>query len=1155
MHCNSCPKLIELNLKDHPGVTSVHANLADKKVVVEYDPTNTSNEKIAAVIKETGYSPLEIVEAPANAENGSNGHVTTPTPFDNVVINDVPIAKIETAATPAIAPVTVAPIVAPSVSTQVAMLSINGMHCSSCAGLIERSLKKVPGVKEANVNFASEKARIVYDSTVSDTTALVKGVEAAGYKAILPGEKEVSQKDKRVAEIRYWWSKFITGLVLSLPMILFMAYDFTSAIPLKTVIMPYAGIASLLLATPVLFYVGRNFFTGFWSALKMRTFSMDSLIAIGTGTAFFYSVFEFIKYVVETGSAVGLNGAKVPDLYFEVAAFLITFVSLGKWLEARAKGKTSEAIEKLMGLAPKTARVLRNGTQTDIPVEQVVVGDIIIVRPGDRIPVDGEITSGYSAVDESILTGESLPVEKQVGSKVYTASINKTGSFEFKTTKIGADTALSQIVKLIEDAQGSKAPIQGFADKISAIFVPTVIGIAIATFGIWYFLLGASLTFSLLAFVAVIVIACPCALGLATPTSIMVGTGKGAEHGVLIKGGEPLEMAEKIKAIVFDKTGTLTKGKPEVTDFINYLPGDQTVLSILYSIEQKSEHPLAEAIVRYGQNTGAINYVIEDFQAIPGHGVRAIVNGQTYFVGNRKLLETNQIPLTSGYDMERLENDGKTAMLIANKEKVLGLIAVADQVKESSATVVSKLTKMGIAVYMITGDNSRTAQAIAKQVGITNVLAEVLPQNKAEEVKKLQAKGLKVAMVGDGINDAPALAQADLGIAMASGADVAMESGGVVIMSNDLNGVLTAIDLSRQTVGKIRQNMFFALFYNVLGIPIAARALMGIGLILKPELAGLAMALSSVSVVTNSLTLKFFRPGKFNWVSRLAPFAMVALFLGVFIEFAQFSSKMGGVQAEAKSGLAAYVLQKPVIKTVINRLLVDNPSKIAFAENNPKLFLGIDKLPDSIQLSEGSGDLSVEGGVIIGSKEAAMMKEEGLIKGVNSEIPNFFGLSKLRVVGILAPTGTFLDEYHLFGKASFASLTKANDDLLVIESPLADLELYYLYDSSNVPKAISASINPAKTTYIIDGVTYLSAIYGYDEAQSMMADKEFQKVFDIIKDEYGSNFIVTGLPKKTLTSLDMMHFVPRVFKDNYLNSTTPTVTPTPSVKAVPSITL
>jgi Cu+-exporting ATPase len=814
-----------------------------------------------------------------------------------------------------------------------------------------------------------------------------------------------------------------------------------------------------------------------------------------------------------------------------VAAFLVNFVALGKFLEAK-EGKTSEAIEKLVGLAPKTARVVRGGQPIDIPVDQVIVGDIVVVRPGERIPVDGEVINGYSAVDESILTGESLPVEKQIGSKVYTASINKTGSFEFKTTKIGADTALSQIVKLIEDAQGSKAPIQGVADKISSIFVPVVIGIAILTFVTWYFLLGATLTYSLLAFVAVIVIACPCALGLATPTSIMVGTGKGAEHGVLIKGGEPLEMAEKINAIVFDKTGTLTKGKPEVTDFINYLPGDQTVLSVLYSIEQKSEHPLAEAIVRYGQNTGAANYQIEDFQAIPGHGVNATVNGQVYFVGNRKLLEVNNIPLTAGYDMERMENEGKTAMIIANKEKVLGIIAVADQVKESSASVVAKLTKMGIEVYMITGDNRRTAEAIAKQVGITNVLAEVLPQNKAEEVKKLQDKGLKVAMVGDGINDAPALTQADLGIAMGSGADVAMEAGGIVIISNDLNGVLTAINLSRETVGKIRQNMFFALFYNVLGIPIAARALAGIGLVLKPELAGLAMALSSVSVVTNSLTLKFFKPGKFNWISRLAPWAMVSLFLIVFVEFARFSSQMGGM--EKSTALAAYVVEAPSIQTEINRHIIDHPQKIGFLGTSPKLFMGAPNLPKSLKFSEGKADFSSPENVVIGGIEAAMMKEEGLIEGVGSEIKDFFGLPKIKVVGILEQTGTALDEYHIFSPDGFDKLN-AKADVFASETGMGELKLFYTYDETNIPPQLKSVIDPLRTSYTMDGMKLLPVAIGYNEAAMMKEEKLISKKGDTLKSFFKNDVIVVGLPKKTLTSLDMMHFVTREFKQNYLS--------------------
>ena len=742
-------------------------------------------------------------------------------------------------------------------------LDITGMHCTSCALLIKKSLQKTPGVAEANVNYATQKAHIIYDPSQTTINDLLSTIKNTGYQASLPNTS-ISDHQKRQLEINYWSHKFTLGLVLSLPLLVFMFFPNFSLL----------GLLSLLLTTPIVFYVGHNFFAGFYSALKVGTFSMDSLVAIGSATAYFYSLIALIlSYFTHTS----------PALYFETAAFLITFVSLGKWLEARAKGQTSQALEKLTNLAPQTALVMRNNKPIKLPIDQVVLGDIILIRPGASLPVDGEVVSGYSSLDESMLTGESLPVEKQIADKVYAATINKTGSFEYRATKIGADTALAHIIKLIEDAQGSKAPIQDFADRISAVFVPAVIIIAVLTFIVWYFLLGATLSFALLAFVSVIVIACPCALGLATPTAIMVGTGKGAQYGILIKGGEPLEMAQKINAIVFDKTGTLTKGQPEVTDFINYSDkSDSDIASILFTIESKSEHPLASAIVTYTKSKISHSKLkINNFSALPGHGVSATINKISYSISK---------PEVTTPEIEKLQSQGKTVMVLTSKKKTLALIAVADQLKPTSAAVVKKLKAMGIAVYMITGDNRRTAVAIASQVGIDRVLSEVLPQNKAEEVQKLQSSGLKVAMVGDGINDAPALIQADLGIAMASGADVAMESGSIVIMTNDLTGVLSAIDLSRQTVGKIKQNMFFALFYNILGIPIAARALVGIGLILKPELAGLAMALSSVSVVTNSLTLKFFKPNQTNYISQFAPVVMVMLFLGIFLAFARFSA-------------------------------------------------------------------------------------------------------------------------------------------------------------------------------------------------------------------------------------------------------------------------
>ncbi|HCC84096.1 MAG TPA: heavy metal translocating P-type ATPase, partial [Candidatus Pacebacteria bacterium] len=719
-------------------------------------------------------------------------------------------------------------------------------------------------------------------------------VKKSGYTASFVTDKDDGTEAlKRQASIKGLFNKFLISLVLSLPMVYFMLLDFFSWLPGSISLLPYVGLVSLILTTPIQFLIGRSFYQGMWSALRMKTFNMDSLIAIGTSVAYFYSLINFGNYALTNNSLVGLGGAKIPELYFETAALLIMFVILGKWLEAKAKGETSAAIKKLMGLQAKTARVIRNGVTQDINIDQVVVGETILVRPGEKIPVDGKISKGASALDESMITGESLPVEKHEGDGVIGGTINKTGSFEFIATRVGSETTLAQIIRLVEEAQGSKAPIQAFADRISAWFVPAVISIAILTFAIWYLVLGSTLSFALMAFTAVIVIACPCALGLATPTAIMVGTGKGAEHGILIKGGEPLEQACKIQAIIFDKTGTLTNGKPEVTDVESMGELDEDQLLVLAgSLEKQSEHPLAEAIYQAAQATQSKLTEVTEFSAIPGQGVKGQINGETYYLGNRKLITEvlGQAVEKINRRMSRLEEQGKTVMILASQAKIEGVIGVADTVKATSAEAVTKLQKMGLEVYMITGDNSRTAAAIAKQVGITQVLAEVLPEDKANEVKKLQQLGKKVAMVGDGINDAPALAQADLGIAMGSGTDVAMEAGGIVIIKNDLRDVAHAIDLSKETIWKIQQNLFFALFYNVMGIPIAARLFVGLGLILKPELAGLAMALSSISVVSNSLLLKFFHPSRKNYLSTLAPIMMILAFSLMFFEFARLSS-------------------------------------------------------------------------------------------------------------------------------------------------------------------------------------------------------------------------------------------------------------------------
>ncbi|EKD89794.1 MAG: Heavy metal translocating P-type ATPase, partial [uncultured bacterium] len=574
-------------------------------------------------------------------------------------------------------------------------LSLSGMHCSSCAALIEKSLKKVEGVSKANVNFAAEKALVFYDRNRTSVENLISAVKKAGYLAteVKNNDPEFDRK-KREMEIKGLSQAFINSLILSFPMFYFMLFDFISWIPGKVMLTPFIGIVSLLLSTPVQLIIGHRFYRGMWSALRMKTFNMDSLIAIGTSTAYFYSLINLVSYYIKTGSLIGLTGTKIPELYFETAAFLITFVVLGKWLELRAKGRTSDAIKKLMGLAAKTARVVKDGQTADIPIDEVKVGDIILVRPGEKVPIDGKIIKGSSSVDESMLTGESIPVEKHEGDMVAGATMNKMGSFEFVTTRVGSETTLAQIIRLIEEAQGSKAPIQAFADKISAWFVPTVIGIALLTFIVWYFVLGATLAFALMAFTSVIVIACPCALGLATPTALMVGTGKGAEHGVLIKGGEPLESACRVNAVVFDKTGTLTNGKPVVTDIVGIGSlNDTNILSLSASLEKSSEHPLAEAIYNYAKEELAALKDTQNFKAIAGHGVTGEIDNQKYYFGNRKLisdvvgLSVNNVDLK----MSRLEEQGKTVMILSSDKEILGLVAVADTVKETSKEAVASL--------------------------------------------------------------------------------------------------------------------------------------------------------------------------------------------------------------------------------------------------------------------------------------------------------------------------------------------------------------------------------------------------------------------------------------------------------------------------------
>ncbi|PTX58921.1 Cu+-exporting ATPase [Melghirimyces profundicolus] len=719
-------------------------------------------------------------------------------------------------------------------------LDIHGMTCASCAARIEKALNRMDGVTEARINLATERGSVAYHPESVELEAILQKVQDLGYEAA-PREEETALTEGRDKEIGFQKRLFLVAAVLSVPLVWTMFHHWEPLAWLVPDIL-LNGYVQLLLATPVQFYAGWRFYRGAWKSLKHGSANMDVLVALGTSAAYFYSL-----YILLTGGNA---------LYFETAAIIITLILLGKLLEARAKGRTSEAIRKLMDLKAKKAVVVRNGEEIEVPVEEVVEGDTLRVRPGEKIPVDGVVLEGQSAVDESMLTGESIPVDKSEGDEVIGATLNKNGTLTFRATKVGKETALSQIIRIVEEAQGTKAPVQRLADRIASIFVPIVLVIAATTFLLWYFLFApGNLEVAILNLTAVLVIACPCSLGLATPTSIMVGTGKGAENGILFKGGQYLEQTHRIDAVILDKTGTLTKGEPELTDI---LPAndwsEEELLRWAASAEKASEHPLAQAIVRKAEEQQAELLPSDRFKAIPGHGIQTVIGGKPVWIGTDKLMREQEVPVEDlEKEKERLEEEGKTAMWVAVNGQPAGLIAVADTVKETSAQAVRQLTDMGIEVWMVTGDNERTARAIADQVGIQHVRAEVLPEDKAKEVNRLQDEGKTVAMVGDGINDAPALAAADIGMAVGTGTDVAIEAADVTLMSEDLRTIPAAIRMSRLTLRNIKQNLFWAFFYNSVGIPVAAAGL------LAPWIAGAAMAFSSVTVVSNALRLKRVR--------------------------------------------------------------------------------------------------------------------------------------------------------------------------------------------------------------------------------------------------------------------------------------------------------
>ncbi len=802
MHCASCAVNIEKTLESTEGVENVSVNFASEVATISYDPEKITVEDIKKIISELGYEAVE------------KGAV-----------------ELE--------------------------LKIAGMHSTHCSNLIENTLKKTKGVIEARVEFANERAVIKYDPETITRSEIEKVITDLGYK--VEGKLSIDrEKEEREKEIRDLKNRFIVSLIFGLPL-LYFSMGWMVGLPVPFIEnVPLQALIQLVLTTPVIVAAFKLYLSGA-KALLRRAPNMDSLVFVGTTAAYIYSI--VISVAIWTG--VGKYGLK--DLYYEIAAFILVFILLGKYLEAVTKGKTSEALKKLIGLQAKTAKVIRNGNEIEIPVEEVKVGDIVIVKPGEKIPVDGIVIEGSSVVDESMITGESMPVTKKKGDKVVGGTINKSGLLKFEATAVGKDTVLAQIIKIVEEAQASKAPIQLLADKVSLYFVPIVILVAIFSFIFWYFIAGMPFVFALTTLIAVLIIACPCALGLATPTTIMVGTGLGAEKGILIKNAEALETAHKADTIIFDKTGTLTKGEPEVVDVVGFNGYDKNeVVRIAAIAEKGSEHPIGEAIVKYADKMGIKIEEGKDYETFAGMGIKCRYGNKFILVGNREFMKRNDIEIEEGIEanVQKLENEGKTVVLLAFDKKLLGVIAVADTLKEFSKEAVEMLKKMKKDVWMITGDNQRTAKAIAKQVGIDerNVLAQVLPQEKSEKVKELQEKGRTVIFVGDGINDAPALAQADVGIAIGSGTDIAMETGEIILIKDDLRDVVKAIKLSKYTLRKIKENLFWAFIYNVVGIPIAAGVLYPFfGILLNPMIAAAAMAFSSVSVVSNSLLMKKFK--------------------------------------------------------------------------------------------------------------------------------------------------------------------------------------------------------------------------------------------------------------------------------------------------------
>ncbi len=1025
-------------------------------------------------------------------------------------------------------------------------LNISWMHCSSCSKLIESTLNKNEFVKNASVNFWNNKALVDFDETKISENEIMTLVEKAWYKAS-------KENGKVVDESKDWLNKSIFWFILSLPLIAFMVYDFFPKLPYNVLIMPYMALISLVIATIIQFTLGLAFYKWTYAALLQKTANMYTLIAIWTTTAFVYSLYSYANFFLETGSMFGLNGMKIEGIYFEVSALLITFVCFWKYLETKSKAKTNDAIKKLMSLAPKTAFVKIDGTFQEIEIEKIKIWDVILVKPGDKIPVDGEITSWNASVDESMLTGESMPVDKNAWDKVLAGTINQFSSFEMTAKKVWAETILSQIISLLEEASMQKSDIEGFADRVSKIFVPTVIILSILTFIVWYFVLGGTFENALLLACSVVVIACPCALGLATPTAVIVWSWMAAKSWILVKWGWALEKANYINAVALDKTGTITTGNPTLQDIKIFWKADENqILEIAYWLENNSNHPISKAIVNFAKDKNIFLKETKNFEVINGKWIIWEIDSKKYFIWNLALIKEIKLNISKEIqkNYDELLFEWKTVLFLASESEILAILAVSDSVKDTSKKAISILQNMWIEVFMITWDNKNSAQFIANQVWIKseNIFAEVLPSEKWNVIKKIKNKWLKVAMVWDGINDSIAMELSDLAMSMWNGNDIALESSDVVLMKNDLFDIIKAIEISKNTVSKIKQNLFFSLFYNSLWIPVAAWVFLSLWYFLKPELAGLAMALSSVSVVLNSLLLKFWvthqsfgqlplslreanqnklspsiwLKGRLGWVDKFSLIFLIIVFTSIFISFASLNT--------TDKFEKAYTLNNNEVLTSITEFVTNSKNKINITETPaPKIFLFNDVLPENIKLKSWVNSLK-EWEMIIWYMEAKMMIDEWLIDGVWSELNNFLWIPKVKIVWILAKTDTALDDVHILNSLHYNNIVWDSESLKYYGTPdkLA-IRTFYIFDENNIPKFFQNQIN---INDIYDW-EYQKMYVWYTDANMMESLWLVEDLWDKLDNFFGNKVIYYKKLRKNYSAYDMMHFLPKKYFKNF----------------------